>query len=155
MIRALQRGDLQAASELVVRSWARTYVDLIAPDQQPTAAQQAEHLSEPDSAGWVFDLSGQVAAVALVTGLSDDDPELSVLHVDPPAQGAGVGSQLHDHVLAELAVAGHVRIHLWVFEQNEHARAFYAARGWSEDRGAADVPDRCAIAPAVRIAREL
>lgn len=155
MVRALEPADLPAAAALLARSWARTYLDTIAPDQQPTAEEHEAHLTSIDSRGWVFDLDGQVAAVALVTELSSDDPELSAFHVDPPAQGAGVGTQLHAHLLDELKAEGHTRLHLWVFDENLHARAFYEARGWGEAGTQADRPERCSIAPATRLDRTL
>lgn len=151
MIRAMTPADILPSAALVARSWMRAYADIVPVELQPTAAEHADHLAQPDSRGWVYDLGNRVAAVALVTGTDTPEPELSVLHVDPPAQGAGVGRHLHDAVLDALRAAGHAGCHLWVFAANEHARAFYAARGWHETT-ASDAPARCSAAPAVRLA---
>lgn len=50
------------------------------------------------------------------------DDELDALYVLPQAAGTGAGT-----ALMRLA-AGTTR--LWVLAENDHARAFYAARGW-------------------------
>ncbi|MEI2702161.1 MAG: GNAT family N-acetyltransferase [Baekduia sp.] len=142
------------AAGLLVRSWARSYSDIVAPDEHPDADGQARHLRTPGAAGWVFEQGGAIAAVALVLGHGSGDPELSVLHVDPPAQGAGVGGRLHDAVLESLRSDGTGRCHLFVFEANEQARAFYAARGWTEAE-AREIPARCGSAPVMRLDRVL
>lgn len=154
MIRELREADVPEAAGLLVRSWARSYSDIVAPDEHPDADGQARHLRTPGAAGWVFEQGGAIAAVALVLGHGSGDPELSVLHVDPPAQGSGVGGLLHDAVLDALRATGAGRCHLFVFSANEQARAFYAERGWTEaDRG--ETPERCGSADTIRLERVL
>jgi GNAT superfamily N-acetyltransferase len=61
-------------------------------------------------------------------------PELlASLYVLPEAQGAGVGSALHDAALAAQPALGATVCRLWVLEQNHQARAFYEHRGWRAD----------------------
>jgi GNAT superfamily N-acetyltransferase len=61
-------------------------------------------------------------------------PELlASLFVLPDAQGAGVGSALHDAVLAAQPALGARVCRLWVLAENHAARAFYEHRGWRED----------------------
>jgi GNAT superfamily N-acetyltransferase len=71
-------------------------------------------------------------------------PELLVsLYVLPDAQGAGVGSALHDAALAAQPALGASVCRLWVLAQNHEARAFYEHRGWRQDgrrRGASFPP---------------
>lgn len=155
MVRELTAHDVEAAAGLVGRSWARSYADIVPQHEHPTAEEQAAHLApEPGRQGWVFEVDEQVVAVALVLDPGSDDPELSVLHVEPAAQGAGVGSALHDAVLDRLRAAGRKGLHLWVYEANGQARDFYAARGWVEDLGGTK-PGRRGTAPAVRLTKGL
>jgi GNAT superfamily N-acetyltransferase len=61
-------------------------------------------------------------------------PELlTSFYVLPQAQGAGVGSALHDAALAAQPALGASVCRLWVLEQNHAARAFYEHRGWRKD----------------------
>jgi GNAT superfamily N-acetyltransferase len=55
---------------------------------------------------------------------------LDGLYVAPRFWGRGVGSELHDSVLARLSELGSRRCHLWVLERNDTARRFYERRGW-------------------------
>jgi len=156
MIRELEPADIGAAAELMFQSWARSYADIVPSDQHPSVAEHAGYLTGGEATlGWVYELGGQLAAVAWVVGVDGDDPELSALHVAPAAQGAGVGTQMHDHLLDGLRKAGKDRVHLWVFRENGQARDFYHQRGWRLHRAALDVPDRCSAAPAIRLDKAL
>jgi GNAT superfamily N-acetyltransferase len=69
----------------------------------------------------VEDVEGRVAGFAAIEGTM-----LRALYVDPPAQGAGVGSRL-----LEAAQEAGVRA-LEVYTANGHARGFYAGHGWRD-----------------------
>jgi GNAT superfamily N-acetyltransferase len=113
--------------------------DLAAVAEVHIAARDAAYpamprsLHPPDEArSWVagWDLSTYAVWVAasgeeLLGYARFDDVWLDDLYVAPSAQGAGVGSALLEVVKAQRP-AGFC---LWVFESNEPARAFYAARG--------------------------
>jgi GNAT superfamily N-acetyltransferase len=73
------------------------------------------------SASWGADSAG----VLLGFGLRRDRL-LNHLYVDPPSWRIGVGGALLDLACAEGTVD------LWVFEQNQAARHFYAAHGFAE-----------------------
>ena len=93
----------------------------------------------------VFDQDGRVAGFALVQG-----NELRAIYVDPPAQGAGVGSALLDAAVEALRANGHAEAFLWTFEANGLARAFYERHGWEADGGRQEH-----LAPEVRYRRTL
>jgi len=89
----------------------------------------------PDEArAWVsgWDLSRHAVWVAEAEQLLGyarfDDVWLDDLYVAPAAQGTGIGSALLDLVKAQRPGG----FCLWVFESNQPARAFYAARGLVE-----------------------
>jgi putative acetyltransferase len=128
VIRPLRPDDARAVAELQVRAWRRAYADFVGEDRMPdVAGREACWRAMPPERAWVWDQDGVVAGVA---GMAGD--ELQVLYVDPPAQGAGVGSALLEHVVGQGA-----RV-VWVFEANGHGRAFYEARGWRHDGGRQD-----------------
>ena len=72
---------------------------------------------------WVAEVDGEIVGYARFTSSWLDD-----LYVLPDHAGAGIGSALLDVVKAERPDG----FCLWVFEANEPARAFYAARGLVE-----------------------
>ncbi len=129
MIRAATQADLPAMARLHARAWQRAYSEFVDPRamEQMTQELLVERwtellLTKPGRRVWVFDQGGTIAAHVAV-----DDGELRMLYVDPVAQGAGVGSAMLDVACAHGA---HV---LRTFAENEPARAFYEARGWTLD----------------------
>jgi GNAT superfamily N-acetyltransferase len=61
--------------------------------------------------------------------------ELYAIHVEPGLVGTGVGRQLMDNALPQLAGLGAERAVLWVLAANERARRFYDRAGWVPDGG--------------------
>lgn len=53
--------------------------------------------------------------------------EVAELHVHPTAQGHGLGSQLHDHLIQSQS---HRTAVLSVMHRSERARQLYTSRGW-------------------------
>lgn len=73
---------------------------------------------------WTAEVAGVFAGfIALKPGWVDH------LAVGPAFQGTGVGSALLDQAKAE-----QVELHLWTFQRNTRARAFYEARGFILER---------------------
>lgn len=105
------------------------------------------------TAHWTAVAGGSIGHAVLVAATGDDVPrgfvvfgpsrdedrprdgELSTLYVDPPAQGAGLGGQLHGAALAALRDGGFTDAVVWVYEENGHARGFYERLGWELDAG--------------------
>jgi ribosomal protein S18 acetylase RimI-like enzyme len=91
----------------------------------------------------VAEVDGRLAAYAIagpyrpqedaepevVTGLA----ELYALYVDPPMQGRGAGTAVHDDVLHALAAQGNDEAALWVLVDNVAGRRWYERRGWRPD----------------------
>ena len=126
MIRRATRADAADIARVHVATWQFAYAEIIAPEQiaSVTVADRVamwERVLADDAPVWVAEVQGHVVGFA-----SADGARLTSLYVDPVAQGAGVGSEL----LAEAERAG--ASDLQVLAGNEHARAFYAARGWRD-----------------------
>lgn len=69
----------------------------------------------------------------------EDWGEIVSLYVHPAEQGKGYGSILLEEALARLKAAGHSSVFLFVLRENERARKFYAAHGFSWDGTRAEI----------------
>lgn len=148
MIRPATAADARALAELEVRAWRWAYVDFVAEEDMITVDARVERWEGRSADGaFVAEVDGRVAGVVQV----DDEGVLRGLYVEPAAQGAGLGAQLHDFALEELRRRGVGEATLWVFEANGHARGFYERRGWAAD-GATGV---AAEAPELRYRKTL
>jgi ribosomal protein S18 acetylase RimI-like enzyme len=92
---------------------------------------------DPTDAGSPSAAAGAVSGFALVTapgnGMPGDPADaayLSLLAVDPRAQGRGLGRSLLRAAVAEAARAGHPRCLLHALEDNEPALALYRSAGF-------------------------
>ena len=128
MIRRARPEDAPALAAVHVRAWRHAYADIVAVEDMPTECWRRERWDALLAEGaevHVFDQDGAVAGFAALDG-----NELRALYVDPPAQGAGVGSALLTAAVDALRAAGHREAYLWTFEANGLARAFYERHGW-------------------------
>jgi len=139
VIRPASRDDARALAELEVRAWRWAYADIVPEDAMITVAERLERWGGEPLEGTAVHVADSARVVGVVqTGVREDEPGVGALrglYVEPAAQGAGVGSALHDHALTTLRTAGHAEATLWVFTANGHAREFYAGRGWRPDGG--------------------
>jgi GNAT superfamily N-acetyltransferase len=127
VIRPAADADARAIAELEVRAWRWAYVDVIAEEHMITVDEQVARWTGAEGA-FVAEVEGRIAGVVQVL-----PGALKVLYVEPAAQGAGLGTMLHDFARERLCVAGHPEAVLWVFEGNGHARGFFERRGWAPD----------------------
>ena len=162
MIRPATVADAEAIGAVQRRAWVHAYADILdVEDLSPAigdAAHWREALSGEDAPTWVWDQEGRIAGFAVAGRSRDGDVgaevgEVFAIYVDPPAQGAGVGSALLDHAVGWLRDAGFRAAVLWTFEANGGARAFYEHRGWRLVAPDPQHVDRWA--PEVRYRREL
>jgi GNAT superfamily N-acetyltransferase len=166
VIRLAGPEDAAAIAGVQVRGWWRAYAEYVDVTRFGTVEEREQRWRERLGSGaagapgepavLVWDESGLLGGFCVVGPAREaEDPpvgEVHALYVDPPAQGAGVGSALlvaGEGMLAEeLGFAAAV---LWVFEANAPARAFYEHKGWTLDGGPRD--ERWA--PEVRYRRAL
>lgn len=159
-------GDARALAEVHVRSRNHAYADIVEPRtlaQRTIDVQERrwdEHLAAGETETWVGELAGRIAGFVTV-GASDDadaTPATGTVHalyVDPPAQGAGVGTQLLAHGETRLTELGHEHATLWVYAENGLARAFYERHGWAVDPAGPGNEREDWTEPSTRYRREL
>ena len=136
MIRDATPQDAEAMMALTKRAWVRNWSDFVDPGVM--LAQAAEDgtgpylrsIADPARQVLVLEVDGAVVGHLLIVG-----DEIRAFYVDPPAQGAGAGTQLLAAAEERIRAAGHASARLHVFVQNGQARTFYEARGWVADGG--------------------
>jgi GNAT superfamily N-acetyltransferase len=148
VIRRATPADAGAIAAVQARAWRHAFADIVEPEQMPTPEHQEPRFAEHIAGGgevYVWDQDGRVAGFAALAG-----NDLRAIYVDPPAQGAGVGTALLEAAVEALRAAGHTEAFLWTFEANGLARALYERHGWEL------VPGRQErLAPEVRYRRAL
>jgi GNAT superfamily N-acetyltransferase len=164
VIRAATVRDAPTIVRIQRRGWQHAYADFVDPERMVAEPiEQSERrwrdlLADAAHAVWVWDQDGLIAAFASVGGARDADAdadtgELYAIYVDPPAQGAGVGTALLARAVEELRGRGLRAATLWTFEANGLARRFYERHGWTLDPAGVGHEDWWA--PAVRYRRDL
>lgn len=91
----------------------------------------SESLTQPQTQGWLVRGEQELQGFIL-TRLVLDEGEILTLAVEPQAQRRGIGRTLLRQALASLAVAGAVRLHLEVAEDNSAALALYRQAGFAQ-----------------------
>jgi ribosomal protein S18 acetylase RimI-like enzyme len=143
----LRRGTPEDAEQIAgisVRAWVHAYESFLDPRvlAERTVASQAERwrawLAGTETETQVAEVHSRIAGYATVGASRDGDADdtvgqLSGLYVDPPAQGAGLGTRLLADAVARLRASGFAVATLWVFHENGLGRAFYERHGWRPD----------------------
>ena len=127
LLRPATVADAHAIAEVQKRALWREHVDEEPPD-----------LPVADGETLVADVDGRVYGFATVgasrrEGSSSEEGELMALYVDPPAQGAGLGSALLAAAEDALRAAGYAQAVACVLDADDAARCFYERHGWHHD----------------------
>jgi GNAT superfamily N-acetyltransferase len=161
---ALRRAtpdDAEQIAAISVHGWIHSYAEFLDPRvlAQRTVASQAprwrEWLASEETETQVAEVDGRISGYATVGPSDDADAGGDVgqvvgLYVDPPAQGAGLGSRLLVDAISRLSAGGFTTATLWVFEQNGLGRSFYERHGWTVDPTGAGQEGEGWHAPALR-----
>jgi ribosomal protein S18 acetylase RimI-like enzyme len=141
VIRRAVEADAEAIEAVIRRAWHRAYgdfLDVAAVLDEPgeRVARWRERMRSDVVTVLVWDQGGQVAGMVCAGASDDEDAPLDhgavrALYVDPPAQGAGVGSALLDAAIEQLRDRGFRGVDLWAFAENRAARTFYERRGFA------------------------
>ncbi|WP_354702251.1 acetyltransferase [Paraconexibacter sp. AEG42_29] len=143
-------ADARPIAAVQLRAWWRNYQDIVDTqhflewDEESRAAQWVDTLVTGLSETFVAEVAGSVCGFATVgpsreQDAAGDEGELWALYVDPPAQGAGVGTRLMAEAEQALRAAGHRAGVLRTLRDNGLARTFYERHGWSFVDGSAEL----------------
>ncbi|GGN10416.1 GNAT family N-acetyltransferase [Streptomyces fuscichromogenes] len=143
-IRRARPDDASAIADVHVRSWRVAFAGLVPQDHLDAMEPSREavawrtRIAEtrwPSSGVLVADSEAGIVGFAGF-GPSREIPaaaEIGMLYAVPEIWGTGIGKQLMRATLTALGQAGYPQATLWVLEDNERARRFYAAAGWGAD----------------------
>jgi GNAT superfamily N-acetyltransferase len=140
-LRPMRAGDADAVALLHATSWRSAYRGIVPDDfldhevfadRQAVWHERLETSPATSAFGIVAeDAAGPMAGFAYV--LPGHDPVCGTLvdnlHVRPDLKGGGIGRRLLQAVVRELGPAYTQPVHLWVLDQNEPAKRFYARMG--------------------------
>lgn len=126
-IRPAVPGDVPRLRDMFTRTVPRVYAGIVSGSH---VTQLVLDAMRAVGGAWPMAVVAEVEGVAAGVALVRDENHLSMLWLDEPFRGQGVGSQLLDHVERAVSGAGNDRITLEVYSANAQAVAFYAARGW-------------------------
>ena len=106
--------------------WDSSYEALVA---GIVAGYLAEHDPEREAA-WVAELDGERVGAIFCVRKDDRTAKLRLLHVEPSARGAGVGTVLVDECVRFAREAGYLAIELWTVSLLAPARRIYQRAGF-------------------------
>jgi DNA-binding MarR family transcriptional regulator/GNAT superfamily N-acetyltransferase len=118
-----RNGALYAAEH----GWDSTYEALVA---RIVADYLADHDPETE-AGWIAELNGERVGAVFCVRKDDLTAKLRLLHVEPRARGAGVGSGLVDACVQFARKVGYHRMELWTVSLLAPARRIYQRAGFT------------------------
>ncbi len=142
-LRPMTGADGPVVAALHAASWRSAYRGILSDfylDEQAVADRSVfwlDRLSTRDSSAFgVVALQGDTA-VGFVYVVAHADPMWGTLvdnlHVSPQARSAGIGARLLAAASGGMNARGwDRRVHLWVYDANVRARAFYARMGGRE-----------------------
>jgi len=142
-LRKAREADAPKLAELKIATWKTVYKG-VAPDEvlkaldaKAEAEKFRKHIAaERENVLVAESRDGLIGyAVTAFSGAEGATGELVSLYVLPASIGAGVGQQLFDMALTDLAELGAGEAFLWVLEANARARAFYEHHGFKDDGG--------------------
>jgi ribosomal protein S18 acetylase RimI-like enzyme len=142
-LRRAEASDLDALAGIFVAAWRQGYPGIV-PDNVIAAIDVAaarEIIGQADSQQPFVTAVAEVSegAAGYVQYGADTDARddrtgyVAALYVHPDQASQGIGRELLDHAIAELARQGRDRVRLWVFADNKRAARLYASAGFRPD----------------------
>lgn len=138
LIREATVADATLIARLHAASWRSTYRGQLTDAylDREVEAERLVHwralLADPRQGDLVL-LHGDVGFAAVRGHDPGFGALLDNLHVDPARRGGGIGAALLRDVVRRLVARGESVMHLWVFDANTRAQAFYRRHGAVED----------------------
>jgi GNAT superfamily N-acetyltransferase len=151
-VRAATPNDVEALAGISERAWRVAYPGIVPDavlkewiDGVPNSwrAAFASPAGDRGWRPWVAEREGTVLGFATTSPAKSEwlpppegAGELTNLYLEPEAIGTGVGRQLYEHAVVDLAERGFDPLVVWAFRDNRRAIAFYERMGL-----VIDVPD--------------
>ena len=164
MLRPSTDADVEAMVDLQLASWREGFVPILPPEfELPDAETFVPRLADAlaaDGVSSTLAFRGEELAGWITYGANRDPDagprtgEVRSLFVHPDHWRSGVGTELMDHALGELAAEGYDEATLWSFDVNDRANGFYERQGFRRD-GAGQRREFSAGALEVRYRRDL
>ena len=141
VIRRAEVTDVSSVGSVARATWPVTYAGIIPDDIQRrllgswySPESLARALAIPGSSFFVAESKGEVIGFAQFVRRAPDTAELTRIYVLPERQRGGIGRQLLDAWLAELAGGGVKQLTVEVERDNRNGRDFYERAGFAEPR---------------------
>lgn len=172
-IRAAERADADAITDVQVAAWRRGYAHVF--PKSVLYAPEFDRTRRSFWTGWRFSPGHRLAVSTRpdegrerIVGFSSYGPErerargftgraeLYAFYFHPIAWGKGAASTLMEYTEERLRAEGFAAAVLWVLDDNPRARAFYEKHGWEASGMTAEYSDYAeARVPEVEYRKEL
>ena len=141
VIRKVKQGDASDLAYIQTESWKAAFASILEAEtltkctniERATAMYQ-RLLDENKGNGYLLTVNGKPHCIAYWDAARDaafaGKAELICIHSLPGNWRKGFGSQMMNQVLMDIKQAGFSEVVLWVFRDNQRARAFYEAKGF-------------------------
>ncbi len=141
VIRKVQQGDASNLAYIQTESWKAAFTSILDAEtltkctniERATSMYQ-RLLDENKGNGYLLTVDGKPHCIAYWDAARDVEftgkAELICIHSLPENWHKGYGSQMMDKVLKDIKEAGYSEVVLWVYRENNRARAFYEANGF-------------------------
>lgn len=141
LIRKVANGDAPVLAHIQTESWKAAFKDILEEAElirctnvEKATQMYAGLLEAKKGNGYILEIDGKGHCIAWWDATRQEDipgfAELICIHSLQDNWGKGYGSKMMDKVLSDIAEAGYTKVMLWVFEENQRARAFYEAKGF-------------------------
>lgn len=141
IIRKVQQGDANVLAYIQTESWRAAFAGILDTETLAKctnidrATEMYLRLLEKDIGnGYILSVDGKPHCIAYWDAARDAEfvgkAELICIHSLPDNWHKGFGSQMMDRVINDIKEAGYSEVVLWVFRENQRARAFYEAKGF-------------------------
>ncbi|WP_226004668.1 GNAT family N-acetyltransferase [Natrinema salinisoli] len=142
-VRAATPDDFEAITAVARDTWHDTYDELEAEVIDRTVddwyTDDSMPLEAPGTVVLVVERDGQLVGFTHAVA-QGDKADILRMYVHPDHQGEGIGSTLHDRLIAELESYDVDRIRSIDFAFNETSRAFYEGLGFEQtDTGEVEI----------------
>jgi GNAT superfamily N-acetyltransferase len=132
VVRAARPSDAADIARVHVEAWRAAYVDIV-----PQAVLDRLSVDRRRD-GWMRRLGEPAESrtiVASAGGRIVGTAELDSIYLLPEVWHRGIGRDLIERALGDLAERGFSTVILWVLSDNARGRHFYEAGGWRPDGG--------------------